>query len=234
MKRVTWVLVGTAASAGLLFASAGAQEGKTAPQAGGELKDLRQKASYTIGLNVGKSIKSEKLDLDPDLIARGIRDAIAGKPQLTEAQCAEVMQSFQRQVMAKANEAGAKNKTEGVAYLAENKLKAGVKTTNSGLQYKVIKDGTGRQPKATDTVSVHYKGNLLDGTEFDSSYKRDQPASFGVTDVIKGWTEALQLMKVGSKWQLFIPSDLAYGERGRPGIPPNSVLVFEVELLGIE
>jgi FKBP-type peptidyl-prolyl cis-trans isomerase FklB len=129
---------------------------------------------------------------------------------------------------------GEKNKKEGEAFLAENKKKDGVKTLPSGLQYKVLAEGKGKTPKATDTVTVHYRGTLTDGTEFDSSYKRNQPASFPVNGVIKGWTEALQLMKEGSKWQLFIPASLAYGEPGRPGIPPNSVLIFDVELISVK
>jgi FKBP-type peptidyl-prolyl cis-trans isomerase FklB len=145
------------------------------------------------------------------------------------------MMAFQKEVMAKQAEVAKKNKAEGEAFLAENKKKEGVKTTPSGLQYKVIKPGKGKKPKSSDTVTVNYRGTLIDGTEFDSSYKRGQPATFQVSGVIPGWTEALQLMEEGAKWQLFIPSNLAYGERGAGGvIGPNATLIFEVELISIQ
>jgi FKBP-type peptidyl-prolyl cis-trans isomerase FklB len=145
------------------------------------------------------------------------------------------MMAFQKEVMAKQAEVAKKNKAEGEAFLAENKKKEGVKTTASGLQYKVIKPGKGKKPKSSDTVTVNYRGTLIDGTEFDSSYKRGQPATFQVSGVIPGWTEGLQLMEEGAKWQLFIPSNLAYGERGAGGvIGPNATLIFEVELLSIQ
>ena len=146
------------------------------------------------------------------------------------------MMAFQKEVMAKQAEVAKKNKTEGDAFLAENKKKEGVKTLPSGLQYKVIKAGTGKKPKMNDTVTVNYRGTLIDGTEFDNSYKRGQPATFQVNGVIPGWTEALQLMEQGAKWQLFIPSNLAYGERGAPGgqIGPNATLIFEIELISIQ
>jgi FKBP-type peptidyl-prolyl cis-trans isomerase FklB len=148
------------------------------------------------------------------------------------------MTAFQKEMMAKreqaGKEAGAKNKVEGEAFLAENGKKEGVVTLPDGLQYKILKEGDGAKPKATDTVTVHYRGTLISGTEFDSSYKRKEPVSFPVNGVIAGWTEALQLMKVGSKWQLFIPSTLAYGERGAgPDLGPNATLIFEVELISI-
>jgi len=214
----------------------------TAGLAGEEpaLKSLKEKVSYCIGLNIGKSMKQDSVDLDPDVLVRGIRDALSGaKPLLTDAEIQEAMVAFQKETQAKAaadrKVSGEKAKKEGEAFLADNKKKEGVVTRPSGLQYKVIKKGTGnRNPKATDTVVTHYVGTLLDGTEFDSSIKRGEPAQFEVGGVIPGWTEALQLMKVGDKWQLFIPSNLAYGERGAGrAIGPNETLIFEVELLGI-
>lgn len=205
------------------------------------LKDLKAKASYGFGLVVGKNMKTQELDLDPEVFSLGIKDALAGgKTLLTDEQVQEVMQAFQQQHAAKrmevAKAAGGKNQKDGETFLATNKTKPGVVTLPSGLQYKEIKKGTGKTPKATDTISAHYKGTLLDGTEFDSSYKRGQPATFPVNGVIKGWTEALLRMKVGDKWQLFIPAALGYGANPPPGsnIGPNSVLVFDIELLGIE
>ena len=204
------------------------------------LKDDKDKVSYSIGLNIGKSMKQEGLDINPDALAAAMKDVFAGKaPQLTDEQVQQVMQAFQQKMMAQkmaAREAGlTKNKAEGEKFLAENKKKDGVKTTASGLQYKVIKDGTGKTPKATDTVKTHYRGTLIDGKEFDSSYKRGEPAEFPVNGVIKGWTEALQLMKEGAKWQLFIPGDLAYGERGAGAdIGPNATLIFDIELLSVK
>ena len=225
---------------GLLVVSAVAV-GQDAPGTTTELKDLKAKASYSIGIGIGKNIRNMTADVDVDIIAKGIKDGIAGgKMLLTEEQIAAALQAYQQQLNAKMAEAakavGEKNKKEGEAFLAENKKKPGVVALPSGLQYKEIKAGTGKTPKATDTVSTHYKGTLIDGTEFDSSYKRGQPASFPVNGVIPGWTEALQKMKVGAKWQLFIPSELAYGENPQPGSPigPNSVLLFDIELLGVQ
>jgi len=183
-------------------------------------------------MQIGFNLSRQKVDVNPDLLVAGIKDAIADKPQLTPEQVKEVMTTFEKDMQQKQKEAGEKNKAEGEKFLAENKKKEGVKTTASGLEYKVLKEGNGPQPKATDTVTVNYRGTLINGTEFDSSYKRGQPATFPVNGVIKGWTEALQLMKVGSKYQLFIPSNLAYGERSvSPEIGANSTLIFEVELL---
>ncbi len=178
-----------------------------------QLKDQKDKVSYSIGLQIGFNLSRQKVDISPEMLASGIKDALAGKPQLNPDQIKEVMSAFEKDMEQKQKQAGDKNKAEGTKFLEENKKKEGVKTTASGLQYKVLKDGNGAQPKTTDTVTVNYRGTLINGTEFDSSYKRGQPATFPVNGVIKGWTEALQLMKVGSKYQLFIPSDLAYGER---------------------
>src|SRR5437016_3734997 len=197
-----------------------------------QLKDQKDKVSYSIGMQIGFNLGRQKVDVNPDILAAGIKDAIAGKPQLAPDQVKDIMAQFEKDMEQKQKEVGEKNKTEGAKYLEENKKKAGVKATASGLQYKVIKDGTGAQPKATDMVTVNYRGTLIDGTEFDSSYKRGQPATFPVNGVIKGWTEALQLMKQGSKYQLVVPSNLAYGERSvSPEIGPNATLIFEVELL---
>src|SRR6266513_676517 len=200
-----------------------------------KLKDQKDKVSYSIGMNIGFKLSKQKVDINPDLLAAGIKDAIAGKPQLTQDQVKDVMAQFEKDMEQKQKQAGEINKTEGAKHLEENKKKPGVKTTASGLEYKVEKEGTGAQPKPTDMVTVNYRGTLIDGTEFDSSYKRGQPATFPVNGVIKGWTEALQLMPVGSKWQLFVPSSLAYAERGAGGeIGPNATLIFEVELMSIQ
>jgi FKBP-type peptidyl-prolyl cis-trans isomerase FklB len=201
-----------------------------------QLKDLKDKVSYSVGLSVGSNFKKQGQDLNPDAVLAGLKDALSGKPPaLSEKEMQETMEAWNKQMEDKQKAAGEKNAADGVKFLAENKSKSGVKTTASGLQYKVIKEGTGAQPKATDTVTVNYRGTLINGTEFDSSYKRGQPATFPVSGVIKGWTEALQLMKTGSKYQLFIPSSLAYGERAiSADIASNSTLIFEVELLDVK
>src|SRR5947209_12722758 len=195
-------------------------------------KDQKDKVSYSLGLNIGFNLGRQNVPINPDALVAGIKDAIAGKPQLTPDQIKETMTAFEKDTEQKQKAAADKNASEGTKFLEDNKKKEGVKTTASGLQYKVVKEGTGAQPKASDTVTVNYRGTLINGTEFDSSYKRGQPATFPVNGVIKGWTEALQLMKVGSKYQLFIPSNLAYGERAvSPDLSANSTLIFEVELL---
>ena len=200
------------------------------------LKSQKEKVSYIIGMDIGSNLKKQAIDIDSTILARGVKDAFSGvKPLLTEQEIQETMVAFQKEMMAKQADVAKKNKAEGEAYLTENKKKEGVKTLPSGLQYKVIKGGTGKKPKSNDTVTVHYRGTLIDGTEFDSSYKRGQPVSFLVSGVIPGWTEALQLMEVGAKWQLFIPSNLAYGEKGAGrDIGPNATLIFEVELVSIQ
>jgi FKBP-type peptidyl-prolyl cis-trans isomerase len=201
----------------------------------------KQDYSYAIGANIGRSMKADGIEIDIDELVQGITAGITdGKLRLTDEQLKTAMLGLQRELQAKAMEAQAaaatKNKTDGEAFLAANKKKEGVVTLDSGLQYKVLTAGKGSTPKATDTVKTHYHGTLLSGEVFDSSVERGEPVSFPVNRVIPGWTEALQKMKVGDKWQLFIPSNLAYGERGTPdgSIGPNSVLVFEVELLDIE
>ena len=237
------LVAATVAAALVGSALAFAQEPKAAPAAApaaaapSEFKDLKSKASYALGQNMGKAFKTQGVDLDPDLLAKGIKEGLAGTGKLSDEQIKETMMAFQTELQSKMAEVQQKKaagaKAEGEAFFKTNGAKPGVITRPSGLQYKIIKDGTGASPKATDSVTVHYAGRLLDGTEFDSSIKRGEPATFGVGQVIKGWTEALQLMKVGSKWEVYIPSELAYGAPGRPGIPPNALLIFEVELLGI-
>jgi FKBP-type peptidyl-prolyl cis-trans isomerase len=199
------------------------------------LKTQKEKLSYAIGMQVGGTISKQGLDVDPNLLLQGLKDEMAGKAIMTDQDVRATMMQLQADMQAKAKEAGEKNKKDGEAFLAANKTKEGVVALPSGLQYKILKEGTGPKPAATDTVVCNYRGTLIDGKEFDSSYKRGEPAKFPVGGVIKGWTEALQLMPVGSKWQLFIPPDLAYGERGAGAdIGPNSTLIFEVELLSIE
>src|SRR5436853_6153938 len=186
-------------------------------------------------MQIGFNLARQKVDINPDVLNAGMKDAIAGKPQLTPDQVKDVMAQFEKDMEQKQKQLGEKNKTDGAKFLEDNKKKPGVKTTASGLQYKVEKEGTGSQPKATDMVTVNYRGTLIDGTEFDSSYKRGQPATFPLNGVIKGWTEGLQLMKQGGKYQFFVPSNLAYGERAvGPDIAPNATLIFEVELLDVK
>ena len=222
-----------------LIAAASVALTSLAPAAQTELKDQKDKVSYSIGLDIGTTLKRQLIDVNAELLNKGIQDGLSGnKGLLTDEQVKETMAAFQKDMMAKQAAAkkatGEKNAAEGKKFLADNKSKEGVKTTASGMQYKVLKEGTGPVPKATDTVKVNYRGTTIDGTEFDSSYKRGQPASFPVNRVIKGWTEGLQLMKVGSKYQLVIPADLAYGERGAGSdIGPNATLLFDVELLEI-
>jgi FKBP-type peptidyl-prolyl cis-trans isomerase len=203
------------------------------------LETEKDKESYAIGLNVGKGLHRDSIDVEPKILLQGIEDAMAdGKLLLTDDETKTVLVDLQNQVRQRQEEKRLAlvetNKKEGDAFLAANKTKEGVVTLPSGLQYKVLVAGTGAKPSAADTVVCNYRGTLLDNTEFDSSYKRGQPLTFSVGGVIKGWTEALQLMPAGSKWQLFIPPDLAYGERGSGPIGPNATLVFEVELVSIQ
>jgi FKBP-type peptidyl-prolyl cis-trans isomerase len=199
----------------------------------------KDKVSYAIGMNIASSLQRQPLDLNPDVLTQGLKDGMAGKTKITEEEARAAIIQFQTDMRAK-QEAKMKeetetNKKEGDAFLAANKSKPGVVTLPSGLQYKILTEGKGPKPTAADTVVCNYRGTLIDGKEFDSSYKRGEPATFPVSGVIKGWTEALQLMPVGSKWQLFIPPDLAYGARGAGAdIGPNATLIFEVELLSIK
>jgi len=220
-------------------AKTGAATTKT--QAPLTLKTTKDKASYAIGMNIGKNLKRDSVEIDPAVLSRALRDVLAGnKLLLTDEEAKAALTALQTEVRAKeeakVKAAAVENKKAGDAFLAANKTKEGVVTLPSGLQYKIIKEGTGPKPTAEDTVLCHYRGTLVDNTEFDSSYKRGEPLKIPVGGVIKGWTEAIQLMPVGSKWQLYIPSDLAYGERGAPGSPigPSSTLIFDVELISIE
>jgi FKBP-type peptidyl-prolyl cis-trans isomerase FklB len=204
------------------------------------LKTPKDKASYAIGMNIGKGLHKDSVDVDPAVLLRGLKDGMAGgKTLLTDDEAKSAMVAIQADLRkkqeAKMAVVGDANKKEGDEFLAQNKTKEGVVTLPSGLQYKILKEGTGPKPSASDSVVCNYKGTLIDNTEFDSSYKRGQPATFPVGQVIKGWTEVLQLMPVGSKWQVFVPSDLAYGPRAPGGaIGPNAMLIFEIELLSIQ
>jgi FKBP-type peptidyl-prolyl cis-trans isomerase FkpA/FKBP-type peptidyl-prolyl cis-trans isomerase FklB len=197
-----------------------------------------QKASYGIGTQIGNNMKQQNIDIDSAALAMGLNDALTLAPgkelKLKPDEIQSALMKLQESAIKKQNEVAEKNKKEGQDFLEKNKSEAGVKTTASGLQYMVIKEGTGPTPTDKDVVTAHYDGKLTNGNKFDSSYDRNQPADFPVTGVIPGWTEALKMMKVGSKWKLFVPPDLGYGASPRPGIPPNSVLVFEVELMGIK
>jgi FKBP-type peptidyl-prolyl cis-trans isomerase len=191
------------------------------------LKTQKDKFSYALGMNLGDNLHKQSVDVDPAILLRGLKEA--------RTVLMAMQSEIRSQMMEKAKLAGDANKKVGEEFLAANKAKDGVVALPSGLQYKILTEGTGPKPTATDSVACNYRGTLINGTEFDSSYKRGQPATFQVNGVIKGWTEALQLMPVGSKWQLFIPSELAYGERGpSPEIGANSTLIFEVELLSIQ
>ncbi len=206
-----------------------------------KLTTPKDKASYAIGMDMAYSLKKNSVDVNPDVLGKAIKDVLTGqKTQLTDQEAKATLLVLQKEMQGKLQEKmkvqGEKNKKEGATFLAENMKKKGVKTLPSGLQYKVITEGKGKSPSATDTVTIQYTGSLIDGTEFDSSYKRGQAATLAVKDVIKGWTEALQLMKVGSKWRIFLPSNLAYGEAGTPGGPvgPNATLIFDVELVSVQ
>ncbi|UCD00380.1 MAG: FKBP-type peptidyl-prolyl cis-trans isomerase [Phycisphaerales bacterium] len=227
-------------------AQEGAKEVADAPRSEGQaksgqelaLKTEQDKVSYIIGTQIGRNFKSQEVEVNLEALIRGLKDVLGGKElALSQEEMQRIYASFQQRMRAKqaakVAKQAAENLAKGNAFLDENKAKEGVKVLPSGLQYKVIKEGAGATPTADDKVKTHYRGTLINGTEFDSSYKRNQPAEFPVKGVIKGWTEALQLMKEGAKWQLYIPANLAYGERGRPNIPPNSTLIFEVELLEV-
>ena len=245
MKYATLATIGL----GLAVASTAVQAQAPTPKGEPDLKTTEQKIAYTLGITIGRDMKKSGVDIDPSSFAQGLRDAMADKTALSDAQMGEVMQLFRQQMMAKqkqlmdAQQGGGganspeaeKNLKAGEAFLAENKSKPGVMTLPSGVQYKVLKQGTGATPKLSDNVVANYRGTLIDGTEFDSSYKRGEPSSFPVSGVIKGWTEILQKMKVGDKYQVFIPAELAYGAAQRgPIIAPNSALVFEIELVDVK
>lgn len=210
------------------------------------LASQRDKVSYTIGVASGSNLKQQSIDIDPDIMARGLKDSFSGgKTLLTDQEMQEVMATLRKEMDARKLETTKemavkqlqamveKNKKEGEDFLEENRKREGVTTLPSGLQYKVLTAGKGKSPKPADTVVAHYRGTLVNGTEFDSSYKRNEPSHIKVDSVIKGWQEALSLMQEGAKWQLFIPSGLAYGETGNRFIEPNSALIFEVELISV-
>lgn len=219
--------------------TASASAGGTAASSSPYTTD-KEKASYAIGQNIGKSLQHDGLDVDPNIVSQGLKDAMTGvTSKITEADAQAAMTNLRNKVIAQRQaeqqKTGDSNKKTGDDFLAANKAKEGVVTLPDGLQYKILKEGTGPKPKSSDTVVVNYRGTLIDGTEFDSSEKHGEPATLGVGQVIKGWTEALQLMPVGSKWQLYIPPDLAYGPNGAGGvIGPNSTLIFDIELLSIK
>jgi FKBP-type peptidyl-prolyl cis-trans isomerase FklB len=221
-------------------ASKSRPSGAAKAQAPLTLKTQKEKISYAIGMNIGTGMHRQSLQIDPNILLRGLKDALAGgKTLMTDEEAKAVMTQLQNEMrkaqQEKMQQAGASNKKEGEAFLDANKSKEGVNVLPSGLQYKILKEGSGPKPTASDTVVCNYRGTLIDGKEFDSSYKRGEPATFPVNGVIKGWTEALQLMPVGSKWQLFLPADLAYGDRGAGAdIGPDATLIFEVELMSIQ
>jgi len=240
MRIGSKLLLAAVVSTALLQRAGAADEKPAAAEEKSTFKDEKEKASYAVGIFVGNQIKRSNMDVDLDTLVGAVKDVLAGKDlRLTDMQASEAIRGYQMEARKKLAE---KNKKEGETFLAENKIKAGVQTlsvplpdgTNAEMQYKVVTEGTGEIPKSNDTVKVNYKGTLLNGKEFDSSYKRGQPAKFVVNRVVKGWTAALEKMKVGSKWDLYIPSSLAYGDAGNPSIEPGATLLFEVELLGIE
>ena len=200
------------------------------------LKTDKQKFSYTVGFQLGQNLKRQNLELDPKIVAQGIQHALTGiAPKMSEADMRATVVAYQQKEQAKVAALAKKNLEASRAFLEANKKKPGVVTLPSGLQYKIITEGTGKHPKLTDTVVAHYRGTLINGTEFDSSYKRNQPATFPVEGVIKGWQEALPLMREGAKWQVYIPPELAYGEHGAgSAIGPNEALIFDIELLSVK
>lgn len=238
MRQPILVAVVLLAASALFLHAEDAPAPEAKPQAG--LETLEQKVGYALGHKLGQDLKQQGGTIDPEAVARGIRDGLAGTaPVLSEQACQNAIMEYQTQLQKKAMamhaEKGKKNKDEGIAFLDKNKTAEGVKVLPSGLQYKCVTQGNGQKPSAADTVQVNYEGTLLDGTVFDSSYKRGAPATFGLQQVIRAWTEGLQQMDVGSTYILYCPAELAYGENPPPGvIGPNAVLIFKVELLKIE
>lgn len=218
----------------LLLISCGQNGNKT------DLKTENDSVSYAIGLDIGATLHRQSIEIEPDAFLQGMKDAVdtSAQKMLTDDQIEQLMMAFQQKMMAKAQqkmqEKSGVAKMEGEKFLAENKTKKGVVTTASGLQYKVVTMGKGKKPKATDNVTVHYSGKLLNGTVFDNSYDRGEPVTFPINGVIPGWTEVLQLMPVGSKWEVFVPANLGYGDNPAGQIPPGSTLLFDVELLSIK
>jgi FKBP-type peptidyl-prolyl cis-trans isomerase FklB len=229
MKIATLATLGI----GLVIGASISRGQAPATKADSELKTIEQKAAYAIGLNMGKQMKKQGVSLDPELLFKGLKDGLGDKPGMTDQQIEECLTAFTQQLSTGQAE---KSLKAGQAFLAKNKTQPGVQTLPSGLQFKVIKEGTGKTPKPSDTVVAHYEGTLIDGTIFDSSIKRGEPAEFPVGGVIKGWTEILQKMKVGAKYKVFIPSELAYGASPRPGGPikPNDTLIFDIELIDVK
>ncbi len=253
MKTITLAMI-ISLSAGLVCRASQTESGTTPAKPGATVSqtpatqkpagtnvfsDEKSRTSYAIGMMFGSRWKQQELDVNYEWLVRGLKDAQAGGPTLmTEQEMGGTLNQLQKEMGAKQEkkraEMAEKNKKEGEAFLAENKTKPGIVTLPDGLQYKIITNGSGATPIMSDSVTVNYRGTFIDGKEFDSSAKAGHPAQFGVGNVIHGWTEALMQMKVGSKWQLFVPSELAYGERGRPGIQPNTMLIFDIELVSIE
>jgi FKBP-type peptidyl-prolyl cis-trans isomerase FklB len=199
------------------------------------LKTPKEKLSYIIGVQTANDLKRQSIDVDPALVSKGLQDAMLGnKLLISDQEAKDFIAAYQKERAEERKKLGERNKQEGTVFLAENKKKEGVKTLPSGLQYKIIKEGTGKTPMASDTVVTQYKGTFINGTEFASSYQRNEPATFPVKGVMPGWTQALQMMKEGSKWQLFVPPELAYGEQGAGPIGPNATLIFEVELVAVK
>ena len=255
MKNIACAVIVSLGVAGLTGCSANEKAGTTktattsavtstapaveAPAGTNVLSSEKARISYAIGMTFGHNFQMQGVEVDPDILVRGLKDVAAGGTTLlTQQEMRDTLTEYQKTLAAKQQQmreaAGIKNKTEGEAFLATNKNNPGVITLPDGLQYIAITNGDGSLPDSNDVVTVNYRGTLLDGSEFDSSFKRGRPAQFPIGNVIHGWTEALQMMKVGSKWRLFVPAQLAYGEQGRPGITPNSLLIFDVELLGTE
>ena len=240
MKYATLALLGIALAIGSTIAQG--QAPAPAPKAEPKMETVEQRFAYAYGLNFGRNVKQAGVMLDPDIVARGIKDGMADKSAFTEPQLQEIDLAFRKLMMDKdaakqaatAGPAGEKNLKAGQEFLAANKSKPGIKVLPSGVQYRVLKSGTGRTPKLSDTVEANYRGTLIDGTEFDSSAKGGKPVAFGVSEVIPGWTEVLQLMKEGDKWQVFIPAESAYkGRQMGPLIKPFSTLIFEMEVVKI-
>ena len=199
------------------------------------LKTPKEKLSYIIGVQTANDLKRQSIDVDPALVSKGLQDAMLGNTLLiSDQEAKDFIAAYQKERAEERKKLGERNKQEGTVFLAENKKKEGVKTLPSGLQYKIIKEGTGKTPMASDTVVTQYKGTFINGTEFASSHQRNEPATFPVKGVMPGWTQALQMMKEGSKWQLFVPPELAYGEQGAGPIGPNATLIFEVELVAVK
>ena len=222
----------------LFLVGLGFVHGMAFAQQKSDLKDKQDQLSYSVGYQVGGDLKDQDIDFDPDVLLKGIKDGLLGAaPKMTPDDMNSALVTLKQELVAKQQaeqkQTAEENVRKGEAFLAENAKRNGVTVLPSGLQYQVLVKGLGAKPKATDTVTVHYRGTLIDGTEFDSSFKRNQPTRLQLNRVIAGWSEALQLMSEGSKWKLFVPAPLAYGEREVGPIPPNSTLIFDVELIDV-